>query len=445
MSSLLPTSTGPLQGTLRVPGDKSISHRAALFGLIAGAPCRATNWLDAADTRCSLAAVRDLGCAAEFGDSTLQVAPGPWPKALAGGGKPRTLDCGNSGTTARLLLGLLAARLPQGGPGVLLTGDVSLRGRPMGRVIDPLRAMGADIQHMATEGRLPVLLRGADLQGIVHRMKVPSAQAKSALLLAGLQASGRTEVHGGGSSRDHTERLLRTMGVELEDLPQGGVAVTGGQNVGGFDIAVPGDPSSAAFFWTAAAMLPGSSVTVTGCGLNEGRVGALRVLRRAGVQVTIDRARGPREGEMLGDVTVAYGTPQPFTIDAVEMPTLVDEIPVLAVLATSLPGQSVITGAAELRLKESDRLALVAANLQRLGAQVEEQAEGLVISGPVRLKGGTKSAPLVLETGGDHRLAMALAIAALGAEGRCALDAPGCVDVSYPDFFTALDGLLAGD
>ncbi len=445
MTGLLPQAPGPVQGTLSVPGDKSVSHRAALFGLIAGGSCRATGWLDADDTRRSLEAAQALGCSASYGGAVLEVAPGVIPAALrVPGGEPLTLDCGNSGTTVRLLMGLLAGWLPPEGSGVVLGGDASLGSRPMGRVIEPLRKMGAVITCLDREGRLPVLVKGAALAGVVHHLPVPSAQVKSALLLAGLFAAGRTEVHGAGASRDHTERLLRVMGVGLEDLPRGGLGITGGQRPGTFDVAVPGDPSSAAFFLTAAAMIPGSKVTVPGHALNEGRLGALKILRRAGAVVTIDRARGPRDGEMIGDVTVAYGRPAPFVIGPREIPALVDEIPVLAVLATGLPGKSVITGAAELRVKESDRLALTAANLQRLGARVTELPDGLEITGPTRLCGGTEAEPAVLATAGDHRIAMAMAIAALTAEGRCALDDPACVAVSYPHFFTALGALLRG-
>ncbi len=442
MTRLLPTAAGPVTGALSVPGDKSVSHRAALFGLLATGPCRATGWLDAADTRSSLAAVQRLGADASYEGKVLRVAPGTGPAALVGRRDPVAIDCGNSGTTARLLMGLLAGWLPPGGPDVVLSGDASLSGRPMNRVIEPLRGMDADITCLQEDGRLPVRVGGADLQAVEHELPVPSAQVKSALLLAGLHARGRTVIHGGGASRDHTERLLRVMGVRLEDLPRGGLAITGGQQPGHFDIVVPGDPSSAAFFLTAAAMIPGSRVTVTGHALNEGRLGALRMLRRAGADVTLARARGPREGEMLGDVTVAYGRPRPFTIIGDEIPTLVDEIPALAVLATALPGTSVISGAQELRVKESDRLALMAANLQRLGAKVTEKPDGLEITGPARLRGGTEDAPLVLETAGDHRIAMAMAIAALTAGGHCVLDDPGCVAVSYPDFFNALGALL---
>ncbi len=426
-----------------MPGDKSISHRAALFGLLASAPCSAAGWLDAADTRCSMEAVRALGCEVALEQGTLGVVPVPDGQArVTSGSSPLSIDCGNSGTTARLLMGLLAGWLPACGPGVLLSGDASLSARPMARVINPLRAMGAEITCLDQVDRLPILIKGAPLTAVRHELPVPSAQVKSALLLAGLFASGTTEILGGGSSRDHTERLLRVMAAGPACLTGDGLSIHGNHKPGSFAITVPGDPSSAAFFQVAAAMIPGSSITVTNHALNEGRIGALKVLRRAGAQVSIERPRGPREGEMIGDVTVAYGQPVPFTITAQEIPALVDEIPVLAVLATTLPGTSRITGAAELRVKESDRLALMARNLERLGAQVTELPDGLEIKGPVTLQGSHQESPLVLETAGDHRIAMAMAIAALKANGQCALDDGGCVAVSYPDFFTALAGLL---
>jgi 3-phosphoshikimate 1-carboxyvinyltransferase len=314
----------------------------------------------------------------------------------------------------------------------------------MGRVIAPLRAMGADIACLGPDGRLPVRVAGANLRGMRHDLPVPSAQVKSALLLAGLFAQGETEIHGGGASRDHTERLLAVMGAGPARLAGDGLCVRGGARPGSFAITVPGDPSSAAFFLVAAAMIPGSRVTVLDHALNEGRVGALAVLRRAGARVTVERPRGRHDGEMIADVTVEAAEVRPFAIAAQEIPTLVDEIPVLAVLATRAAGESVITGAAELRVKESDRLAMLAHDLGALGAQVRELPDGLRIEGPTALAGGTAQAPLILETAGDHRIAMAMAVAALGAGGHAALDDPACVAISYPDFFEVLDGLLDG-
>ncbi len=406
-----------------MPGDKSISHRAVLLGLIAAGPCRATGWLDSEDTRASLAAVRKLGAEVSLEKGVLEITPPLSPPT-----ESVTIDCGNSGTTARLLTGLLAGWLPAGSSGVDLQGDASLSRRPMGRVVDPLRAMGADIAWLDKPGRLPIRIRGADLKGVDHHLEIASAQVKSALLLAGLFAEGNTTVAGVGGSRDHTELLLKTMG---------GLA-----KPGRFDIRVPGDPSSAAFFQAAAALVPGSDIIVPGQSINYTRTGALRVLRRAGVKVTIERPSGETGGELLGDVRVSHNLLKSFTITASDLPALVDEIPILAVLATQAEGETLITGAAELRLKESDRLAVMAENLKRLGADVVELDDGLKITGPTPLVGGPPGQPVVLETAADHRVAMAMAVAALVTKDETVLDEDTCVAVSYPYFFQTLDKLL---
>lgn len=424
----------PLRGALDVPGDKSISHRAALLALLADGPCRATGWLDCADTRSSLEAVRALGASATLAGGTLSVTP---PAAPPPGDV--SLDCGNSGTTARLLLGLLAGWLAPGGAAVTLDGDESLRGRPMSRVVEPLRAMGANLAWGGREGRLPVTVRGAPLRGLPHELAVASAQVKSALLLAGLGARGVTSVGGAEGSRDHTELLLRGLGAGGADA-RGRPAVTGPRRLPAFDLAVPGDPSSAAFFQAAAAVVPGSDVTVRGQSLNPTRTGALAVLARAGALV--DVAPGAAGGgEPSGSVRVRAGRLQAFSIGAAEVPALVDEIPALAVVATQCAGRSVISGAAELRVKESDRLALLARDLRRLGAAVEERDDGLVIDGPRALCGGATGEPIVLETAGDHRIAMAMAVASLFTNGETALDDGACVAVSFPGFFGVMERL----
>lgn len=438
LPSLLPRTRLPLRGTITVPGDKSISHRAALFGLIASGPCRATGWLEAEDTLSSLAAVRALGARAEVQDGVMTVSP---PDGPPGGAV--SVDCGNSGTTARLLLGLLAGWLQPGCAGVTLTGDASLSGRPMNRVVAPLRTMGADITFLGEEGRLPILIRGAALAACHHDLEVPSAQVKSALLLAGLFAEGRTTVSGAGGSRDHTELMLHQMGVSCEPLAgEKGVGVTGPARPSVLDLRVPGDPSGAAFFQVAAALVPGSSLTVCGMSLNHTRTGMLRTLKKAGALVTIARPSGDPRGETMGDVTVACKALKSFDLSARDIPAQVDEIPALAVLATQAEGTTVIRGAADLRVKESDRLAMMAANLTRLGARVEEQPDGLVITGPTPLVGGPPGDPVVFETAGDHRIAMAMSIAALISQGDSALDNEACVAVSYPDYFKTLAKLL---
>ena len=391
--------------------------------MIAAGPCRAAGWLDCDDTRASLAAVQALGAEVSFESGILKISP---PSSTPT--EHVTIDCGNSGTTARLLTGLLAGWLPVGSEGVVLKGDASLSRRPMGRVVDPLRAMGAEIDWLDEPGRLPIRIRGAKLNGIDHHLEVASAQVKSALLLAGLFAEGNTTVAGADGSRDHTELLLKTMG--------------GLDKPGRFDIRVPGDPSSAAFFQVAAAMMPGSEVTVDRQSINYTRIGALRVLRRAGAKVTIERPSGEPGGEPLGDVKVAHNTLNSFTIEARDLPALIDEIPVLAVLATQAEGETVITGAAELRVKESDRLAVMAENLKLLGADVVELEDGLKITGPTPLVGGESGEPVVLKSAGDHRVAMAMAVAALVTKGETVLDDEACVAVSYPYFFQTLDKLL---
>lgn len=435
MTRPLARAAAPLLGELAVPGDKSISHRAVLLALLADGPCRASGWLDCADTRSSVGAACELGAMVTVDGQVITVVP-PASHPVA----PVLIDCGNSGTTARLLLGLLAGWLRPGDGAVTLTGDDSLRGRPMARVVEPLRRMGADLAWGGVEGRLPVTVRGAPLSGAAHELAVASAQVKSALLLAGLGARGTTIVRGADGSRDHTERLLAGLGA----APAPGVGaprVAGPRTLPAFSLAVAGDPSSAAFFQAAAAVVPGSDVVVRGQSLNPTRTGALSVLARAGAAVEV--APGPAAaGEPCGDVRVRAGALSAFTIGAAEVPSLVDEIPALAVVATRCAGRTVIEGAGELRVKESDRLALLARNLRRLGAQVDERADGLVIEGPCALRGGADGAPMVLETAGDHRIAMAMAVASLFTIGETALDDEACMAVSFPGFLGVMGRLL---
>jgi 3-phosphoshikimate 1-carboxyvinyltransferase len=317
----------------------------------------------------------------------------------------------------------------------------------MNRVVMPLRAMGADITFLEEPGRLPLRVAGAALRGCHHDLAVPSAQVKSALLLAGLHAAGRTTIAGSGGSRDHTERMLQTMGLTCATGdpaygPAGTVGLDGGARLRAFSLQVPGDPSTAAFFQVAAALVPGSDLLTTGLSLNPTRTGALQVLRRAGAQVDITTTGGTAAGEPVGDVRVRWAPPQPFAIGGEEVPALVDEIPVLSVLATAAAGMTRIAGAAELRVKESDRLALMAVNLAKLGARVVELPDGLCITGPTRLQGGSRAAPLNLCTEGDHRIAMALAVAALVSDGDSTLDDFDCVAVSFPQFFAVLAALV---
>jgi 3-phosphoshikimate 1-carboxyvinyltransferase len=408
------------------------------LGLIAEGPCRAAGWLDCEDTRSSLAAVRLLGAEASLEGEVLQISPPVQPPSVS-----LTIDCGNSGTTARLLTGLLAGWLSSGGPAVELVGDPSLSRRPMNRIVEPLRCMGAEVTWLGEPGRLPLKIRGAGLVGHDHHLKVASAQVKSALLLAGLFAAGRTTVAGAGGSRDHTELLFHAMGIDCQEESElSRLCITGPVRPGAFDIRVPGDPSSSAFFQIAAALVPGSEILASGQSINYTRTGALRVLRRAGAKVSIERPHGLPGEEPSGDVRVSHNLLRPFEISGPDVPGLIDEIPVLAVLATQAEGETFITGARELRVKESDRLTVTADNLKRLGADVVAREDGLKITGPTPLIGGDKGQPVVLTAAGDHRVAMAMAVAALVTKGETVLDDDACVAVSYPYFFQTLDKLL---
>jgi len=428
-----------LKGVVAVPGDKSISHRAALFVLLADGPCSAAGWLESQDTLSSLQAVKNLGAEASISNGFLRVSP---PGNLMNSSGNIIIDCGNSGTTTRLLCGLLAGLLPVSGLQVVLEGDASLMSRPMGRVVNPLQAMGAKIEYLDKEGYLPLKISGAALTGTTCTLKVASAQVKSALLLAAINARGTTIVQGAGSSRDHTERLFATMGISVGGFPgTGDLSLNGPLSGRAFDIQVPADPSSAAFFQVAAAMVPDSSLLIKNQSLNVGRAGALAVLQRAGAGVSISHRNGA-PGEEMGDVLVEAGDLKSFRIEAGEIPSLIDELPVLAVLATQARGETLITGAEELRVKESDRITAMTVALKNVGADIQELPDGWRIVGPTRLHGGTEDRPVVVETVDDHRIAMAMAVAALVCEGTMALDDDACVGVSYPNFFQTLDKLL---
>jgi 3-phosphoshikimate 1-carboxyvinyltransferase len=424
---------------------------------LAGGVCRARGWLDATDTRCSLAAVTALGAVAELRDGLLTIAAGDFPAPAAGHGAapavatptqtvpaPPTpapelrLDCGNSGTTARLLLGLLAGRRVT----AVLNGDASLRSRPMERVADPLATLGARIAWLDASGRLPLRIEGRALLGGAVRLPVASAQVKSALLLAGLTASGPLTLAGCGATRDHTEWLLRAMGAPLDAADRGDTLTARPAGpLRPFDLTVPGDPSSAAFLLAAALLVPGSEVTVDDVLLNPTRAGFLNVIRRMGADLTI-RPRPDNGWEPVGAITVRHRPLRAFTIAPEEVPSLIDELPILAVLAAHADGESTVTGAAELRVKESDRVAVMGEGLRALGVPFFERADGFVVRGPCALRAPAALCPddpgAVLATRGDHRVAMSLAVAALVADGPVTLDDDGCVGISFPDFFATL-------
>ncbi|GAC1407485.1 MAG: 3-phosphoshikimate 1-carboxyvinyltransferase [Chloroflexota bacterium] len=362
--------------------------------------------------------MRHLGATVEVNRGHANILSGGQMSAPA-----ETLDAGNSGTTMRLLLGILAGQQFRS----CLSGDDSLRRRPMDRVVKPLTLMGARVQSQG--GCAPLYVAPSSLQGIQYSLPVASAQVKSCLLLAGLFATGMTELIEPIRTRDHTERMFRAVGVDVSSR-EGHIYIEGGQRPQSFTISVPGDISSAAFFFAGAA-LSGGEVTVRNVGFNPTRIGFISVLQRMGLEVDV-RDQQVEGGEPVADVTVRGSVCHPIHIEAPEVPSLVDELPLIALLATQARGRSVITGAAELRLKESDRIALVANVLGALGANVQEMPDGFVIEGPVSLKGSS------VRSYGDHRLAMMLAIAGLITTGDTLVNDAQSSAVSFPNFQDAL-------
>ena len=415
-------------GRVTVPGDKSISHRYALLSALADGTSRIEGSSGGADCAATLACLRALGVTIRtIGPGAFEIE-GRGLRGLQPSGE--ALDAMNSGTTMRLLSGVVAAHPFR----TVIGGDASLSRRPMRRIIDPLSRMGARIESV--DGRPPLTIHGADLHAITYSPEVPSAQVKSGVILAGLQASGTTVVNEPAATRDHTERALDAFGVTVKTDGLR-VEVAAGQRLRPVRLRVPGDISSAAFWAALAAGTPGASIEITGVGLNPTRTGVLHVLRRAGadVQWTSD-AEG--DGEPLGRLRVSYGTPRAFAIEPGDVPGVIDEIPALAALATMMPEGEGLTvrGASELRVKESDRISALAEGFRALGASVEEFDDGFRITSQP-LTGG------VAHAAGDHRLAMAFAIAATRAAGPSSISGASAVDVSYPGFFDELARLTA--
>lgn len=405
-----------LRGTVRVPGDKSISHRAVLLGALAHGTTRVEGFLRAEDCLATVRCVRGLGRDVDEDGERLTVHGGPLREP------EDVLDAGNSGTTIRLLTGILAGQPFSS----VITGDASIRRRPMDRVVEPLRRMGARITGRAGGRLAPLAIAGAPLRPIAYASPVASAQVKSAILLAGLFAGGETAVTEPSLSRDHTERMLGTFGapVRRDGLT---VRVAGPGALSAAAVRVPGDISSAAFFLVGAAIVPGSAVTVRGVGLNPTRTGVLDALRAMGAAVEIEHARDDG-GEPSGDVTVRAAPLHGTTIGGDLIPRLIDELPVLAVAASVAEGETIIKDAAELRVKESDRIAVLAGELGAIGARVEARPDGLAIRGVPHLRGGRAA------SGGDHRVAMALAVAGLRAAAPVTVDGTECIRTSFPGF-----------
>jgi len=416
-----------LAGTVAVPGDKSIAHRALLLGALAEGLTRIARFPGSADTRSTLGAIRALGARADEAGDVVQVqggGPGLGERTHA------TIDCGNSGTTMRLGAGLVAGACGA----IVLDGDASLRRRPMERVAEPLRGMGAEVT--TTDGRAPVTVRGGGLRGIEWTLPVPSAQVKSAVLLAGLRAHGTTRVRERHRSRDHTERLLPAFGVEVTREGDG-VAVAGGQHLRAVEVTLPGDASSAAFFVVAALLVAGSELRLAEVGVNPTRTGFLHVLRRMGAAIDVVDVH-ERAGEPRGTLVVRAAPLHATAIAAEEVPALIDELPVLAVAAALADGTTTIEGAGELRVKESDRLAALE-QLACLGVGLRTSADGLAVQGSAGrpLRAGR------IASAGDHRIAMAFAVAGLVADGGVEITDPACAAVSFPGFFERLAALGA--
>ncbi len=417
---------GHVDGRVRVPGDKSISHRYAMVAALAEGASTIQGYLRGADCAATLDCLRALGVdIREPSRDELRIEG----RGLGGLSAPSTeLDAANSGTTMRLLAGITAAHRFRS----VINGDGSLARRPMRRVIDPLTRMGAVITSY--DGRPPLTIDGGQLNGITYQPEIPSAQVKSAILFAGLQADGETTVVEPAVTRDHTERALAAFGASV-DRSTGGIRVTGGQRLRARDVIVPGDISSATFWMALAAGTRGAQVEIDGVGLNPTRTAVLDIIRRAGARIET-RVASEDSGEPVGRISVTYESPQSFVVAPHEVPAVIDEIPALAALGALLPpgGQLSVTGAEELRVKESDRISCLVRGLRAFGAQVDEQPDGFrLVARP--LTGAT------VDAAGDHRLAMAFAIVATGAPGRTTIVGASCVDVSYPGFFEDLGRL----
>lgn len=418
-----------IKGELKAPSDKSISHRAVILGSLAQGKTKILNFSPCDDCLSTLGAFKELGVSMVHQEDELIIEG----RGLGGLQKPRgRIYLGNSGTSMRLILGVLSGEdFP-----VTLTGDASLSRRPMKRITAPLSSMGAKIEGGDDANFAPLTIQGGKLKAIDYVTPMASAQVKSAILLAGLYAEGATTVRFSAASRDHTERMLMQFGVSLS-LDSNSVSVQGRACLKAQDIVIPGDISAAAFFLVAASIVPGSEVTVHSVGLNPTRVACVAVLRQMGASVDVRYAdkkmkNASYSGEACGDITVHYGSLKGIVIEAKSIPLVIDELPILMVAATQAHGKTIIKGAGELRVKETDRISAMVANLSKMGASISSSGDDVVINGPSKLEANK------VESFGDHRIAMSMAIAGLVARGDTTIANSECVDISFPGFFNEL-------
>ena len=427
MNSLTITPHGPLRGTIQVPGDKSITHRALIVSALAEGSSTITGYCHGEDCLNTLRALQALGVSIQVESDRVLVSG----KGLSGLTEPeQPLDCGNSGTGLRLLAGVLAGQSFCS----ILTGDASLRSRPMGRVVNPLRMMGATIQGRKGGALAPLAIQGGALKGITYHSPVSSAQIKSVVLLAGLFAEGETRFSEPLPSRDHTERLFRSLGIPCEVKGQT-LVLSGHPTFAAKDLVVPGDVSAAAFFIVGASLVPDSEITIVNVGLNPARTGILEVLGEMGADIRILNRRD-QGGEPVGDLVVRHAPLRGLSISSTQVPTMIDEFPIFCVAAALAEGETTVTGAEELRVKETDRIHTMATELTKLNVAVQETPDGFILQGRATVKGG----PCLSH--GDHRVAMALAIAALAGNTPTTIHDTDCIATSYPQFHDNLLDLL---
>jgi 3-phosphoshikimate 1-carboxyvinyltransferase len=417
-----------LKGNIFVPGDKSISHRSLILGSISQGETRVYNLLNSLDCLRTLECMQALGVKIELDENNSVNIKG---KGLYGLQEAKgILDVGNSGTTIRLLTGLLSGQNFYS----VLNGDNSIRKRPMKRVVQPLRLMGADIWGREDGHFAPLSIKGSKLNPFQYTLPIASAQVKSALLLAGLYATGETVIREPLSTRDHTERMLEIMRADIKISPPE-IKIKGGTELRSTDIFIPGDISSAAYFIAAASILRDSQIIIKQVGVNPTRTGVIEILKKMGTKIDILNYQ-IKSNEPQADLMIEYSKLKGVEIKKENVPFLIDELPLIAVVATQAQGKTVVNGARELRVKETDRIKAIVSELKKMGADIEERKDGFTVNGPTRLQGA------VCESYNDHRIAMSLAVAALLAEGKTVIKTSECIDISFPGFEKTLQKLI---